>query len=65
MRRAKRRDEPYHVERCVTGKKKSSFAQAKREARYLKTYKKMSGMVPVPYKCKSCGWWHVGNTVND
>lgn len=55
------------VEKCQkTGKKKSSYAQAKKEARYLKYNKKYPGFIPVAYKCtgkNNCGWWHTGNTV--
>lgn len=47
--------------RCMTGKKKSTYSQAKKEARYLKYNKKHSNMVPNAYKCKGCNWWHVGN----
>lgn len=49
--------------RCATGKKKSSYTQAKKEARFLKYEKKYSGAIPTAYKCKKCGWWHVGNTL--
>lgn len=50
------------VARCPsTGKKKSSYAQARREARYMKYNKKYSDSVPQPYFHKVCGWWHVGN----
>lgn len=48
--------------RCVTGKKKSTQTQAKKEAKFLKYHKRLPGMVPTVYKCNSCGWWHVGNT---
>lgn len=51
------------VPRCVTGKKKSSYSQARREAKYMKYNKKYPNAVPAAYKCKSCGWWHVGNLV--
>lgn len=53
---------PHHVEYCVCGKKKSSYAQAKREAKYLKYNKKYPDLVPMVYKCKRSGWWHVGNS---
>jgi len=49
--------------RCVTGKKKSFKAQAKKEAKFLKYNKKYTDTVPCAYKCKVCGWWHVGNTI--
>ncbi len=62
MRRSNDGPTKHHIERCATGKKKSSYSQAKKEARYMKANKKLMGMVPVPYKCKRCGWWHVGNT---
>lgn len=52
----------FKEDRCSTGKKKSTYSQAKREARYLKYHKKYPNEVPTPYKCKTCGWWHVGNT---
>lgn len=47
----------------ATGKKKSTQAQAKKEARYLKYHKKYPNLIPQAYKCKSCGWWHVGNSI--
>lgn len=62
MKRANGGPKPHHVERCITGKKKSSYAQAKKEAKFLKYHKKYSSMVPTAYKCKKCGWWHVGNS---
>lgn len=65
MRRSNGGATQHHVDFCRTGKKKSSYAQAKKEARYLKNNKRVSGMVPVPYKCKHCGWWHVGNKFDD
>ncbi len=62
MRRNNRGPTEHHVERClVTGKKKATYAQAKKEVKYLKYNKKYPGMLPVVYKCKHCGWWHVGN----
>lgn len=51
----------HHRERCICGKKKSTYSQAKKEARYLKYNKKYPDMTPVVYKCKQSGWWHVGN----
>jgi len=51
------------TDRCPTGKKKSTKAQARKEARYLKYNKKYTDMVPCAYKCTHCGWWHVGNTL--
>lgn len=60
-----RRDagKPNHkgVKRCVTGKKISTKAQAKKEARYMKYNKKLPGMRVVAYSCHQCGHWHVGN----
>jgi hypothetical protein len=56
-------EEAQKVERCKTGKKKSTHAQAKKEAKFLKYHKKYPDMVPQAYKCKTCGWWHVGNAV--
>lgn len=53
----------HHVDRCTCGKKKSSYAQAKKEAKYMKYNKKFPNSVPTVYKCKQSGWWHVGNTV--
>ncbi len=47
---------------CLTGKKKYTRAKAIKEARYLKYNKKYPDMVPNSYKCKTCDWWHVGNT---
>lgn len=61
MRRASGEPEKHHVERCISGKKKSTYAQAKKEARFLKYHKKYPGQVPQAYKCKLCSWWHVGN----
>ncbi len=49
--------------RCVTGKKKSTKAQATKEAKFLKYHKKYPDTVPSAYKCKKCFWWHVGNTI--
>lgn len=66
MRRANNGATHHHVNRCPKyGKKKSSYTQAKKEARYMKTNKKFNGLVPISYKCKSCGWWHVGNRSDD
>jgi len=48
-------------DKCVTGKKKSNYAQAKKEARYMKRHLKYPDSSPVPYKCKTCNCWHVGN----
>ena len=57
-------EEARRVGRCEkTGKKKSTHAQAKKEAKFLKYNKKYPGFVPTAYLCKHCGWWHVGNTV--
>ena len=57
-------EEAERVVRCSkTGKKKSTHAQAKKEARFLKYNKKYPDMVPQPFLCKYCGWWHVGNAV--
>lgn len=56
-------EEAVKVPRCPkTGKKKSFHAQARREAKYLKYNKKYPDTVPQAYKCKHCGWWHVGNS---
>ena len=56
-------EEAKRVMRCArTGKKKSTHAQAVKEAKYLKYHKKYPDMIPQAYKCK-CGWWHVGNSV--
>ncbi len=50
------------VVRCTaTGKKKMTRAQAKNDAKYLKSNKKYPDAVPVAYKCPRCGSWHVGN----
>lgn len=51
------------VDYCKCGKKKSTQAQARKEAKYLKYNKKYPGFVPMVYKCKQSGWWHVGNSV--
>ena len=51
----------HEVDRCITGKKKSSRSQAIKEAKYLKYNKKYPDTVPTPYLCKKCNWWHVGN----
>lgn len=50
------------VERCLTGKKKSTYAQAKKEVEFLKHHKKYKDIRPNAYHCKGCNWWHVGNT---
>lgn len=50
------------VQRCSSGKKKSTHAQAKKEAKFLKYHKKYSDLVPQAYFHKECGWWHVGNS---
>lgn len=56
-------DELAKVQRCpTTGKKKSTHAQAKKEAKFLKYNKKYPDMIPQPYFHKACGWWHVGNS---
>lgn len=48
--------------RCEVGnKKKSTKSQATKEAKFLKYHKKYSGLIPQAYKCRTCGWWHVGN----
>lgn len=58
----KTRQEELNTPRCdKTGKKKSTHAQALKEAKYLKYNKKYPQGVPVPYVCKHCHWWHVGN----
>jgi rhamnogalacturonyl hydrolase YesR len=62
MKRANGGPKEHHVERCICGKKKSTNAQAKKEAKYLKYNKKYPDMVPQAYKCKKSGWWHVGNS---
>lgn len=62
MRRANGGPRKHHIDRCVCGKKKSSYTQAKKEARYMKYNKKLTGMTPVVYKCRRSGWWHVGNS---
>ncbi len=49
------------IKRCVCGKKKSTYSQAKKEAKFLKYHKKYMGLMPIVYKCKMSGWWHVGN----
>lgn len=55
-------EEAQRVKRCpVSGKKKSTHAQAKKEARFLKYNKKYPDEVPQAYFCKACSWWHVGN----
>jgi hypothetical protein len=51
------------IVRCSSGKKKSTQAQAKKEAKFLKYHKKYPGEVPQAYKCKWCGSWHVGNSI--
>lgn len=56
-------DEARRVPRCsTTGKKKSTHAQARKEARFMKYNKKYPDLVPTPYFHKACGWWHVGNS---
>ena len=50
-----------HALRCRTGKKKSSKAQAMKEAKFLKYNKKYADTIPTSYVCKQCGFWHVGN----
>lgn len=49
------------MNQCVTGKKKSSEKQAKKEAKYMKYNKKYPREVPIAFKCEKCRWWHVGN----
>lgn len=56
-------EEAKRVMRCLTGKKKSTHAQATKEAKFLKYNKKHPGTIPQAYKCKVCGWWHVGNSI--
>jgi hypothetical protein len=63
MRRANGGPTKHHIERCVCGKKKSSYAQAKKEAKYLKYHKKYPDLRVMVYKCKKSGWWHVGNSL--
>lgn len=46
----------------ISGKKKSTYSQAKKEAKFLKYNKKYAGMIPQAYKCKDCHHWHVGNS---
>lgn len=59
-------EEAQKVQRCAsTGKKKSTYAQAKKEAKFLKYHKKYTDTVPQAYFHKGgdgCGWWHVGNS---
>jgi hypothetical protein len=56
-------EEQGRVARCpTTGKKKSTHAQAKKEAKFLKYHKKYANTVPQAYFHKPCGWWHVGNS---
>lgn len=62
MRRANDGPHPSERPRCVCGKKKSTYSQAKKEAKFLKYNKKYPDMVPQVYKCKLSGWWHVGNS---
>lgn len=60
----KSQQETQHVARCLTSsKKKSTYAQAKKEAKFLKYHKKIAGLIPQIYLCKDCGWWHVGNSL--
>lgn len=57
-------EEAQNVPRCpATGKKKSTHAQAKKEAKFLKYNKKYPDLIPQAYLCKHCGWWHVGNSI--
>lgn len=56
-------EEARKVERCADGKKKSTYAQAKKEAKFLKYNKKYPDLVPQAYFHKVCGWWHVGNSL--
>lgn len=59
----KSEEEARRVSRCpYTGKKKSTHAQAVKEAKFLKYNKKYSDLVPQAYFHKECGWWHVGNS---
>lgn len=53
----------HNAKRCVCGKKKSTKAQAKREAKFLKYNKKYPAEIPQAYQCKISGWWHVGNAI--
>jgi hypothetical protein len=50
------------VARCLSGKKKSTHTQAKKEAKFMKYNKKYPDQVPQAYFHKQCGWWHVGNS---
>lgn len=51
------------VVRCAsTNKKKSTYSQAKKEARFMRYDKKYPKLMPIPYFHKECGWWHVGNS---
>jgi hypothetical protein len=57
-------EEASQVERCATtGKKKSTLAQARKEAKFMKYNKKYPNLTPMPYFHKECGWWHVGNSI--
>lgn len=55
-------EEVANVQRCSSGKKKSTHAQAVKEAKFLKYHKKYTDTVPQAYFHKVCGWWHVGNS---
>lgn len=49
-------------DRCeTTDKKKSTHAQAKKEAKYLRRKKPLRNLIAQAYYCHDCGWWHVGN----
>lgn len=63
MRRGNGGPTKHSVDFCTCGKKKSTQTQAKKEAKFLKYNKKYSGFKPIAYKCKTSGWWHVGNSV--
>jgi len=62
MRRANGGPTITNAKRCICGKKKSTKAQAKKEAKFLKYHKKFSNMIPQAYQCKMSGSWHVGNS---
>jgi hypothetical protein len=55
-------EEARRVPRCKkTGKKMMTYAQARKEAKYLRYHKKYPGETPQAYHCPNCGWHHVGN----
>ena len=48
---------------CPTGKKKyPGKKMAARDAKTIKFHKKYKGMTPMPYICRTCRHWHVGNS---